>query len=227
MFDNSFCFLFSKTCFWEYKEKTIFLYFWNQKHVWLRLCLVAVKRFPENTYFPEKENVFMCLVAFQKNFRKIFSGVWKRRRKTQIRKHKSENTSHSVITITERSWSWRDRDRQCDRDPDCDQRRDRYLAFFARSRLTARSREDHDWRRDLAKIAIDGAISRRSRSRLREIAPRLARSRSRTGAGARNLGLELELAIPNWIFSSCALAHALSLSLSLSLSFSGNALKGK
>ena len=33
----------------------------------------------------------MCLVAFQKNFRKIFSGVWKRRRKTQIQK----NTSHN------------------------------------------------------------------------------------------------------------------------------------
>ena len=28
MFGNRFCFLFSKTCFWEYKEKTIFLYFW-------------------------------------------------------------------------------------------------------------------------------------------------------------------------------------------------------
>ena len=27
MFGNSFCFLFSKTCFGEYKEKTIFLYF--------------------------------------------------------------------------------------------------------------------------------------------------------------------------------------------------------
>ena len=27
MFGNGFCFLFSKTCFWEYKEKTIFLYF--------------------------------------------------------------------------------------------------------------------------------------------------------------------------------------------------------
>ena len=27
MFGNSFCFLFSKTCFWKYKEKTIFLYF--------------------------------------------------------------------------------------------------------------------------------------------------------------------------------------------------------
>ena len=28
----------------------------------------------------------MCLVAFQKIFRKIFSGIWKRRRKTQPRK---------------------------------------------------------------------------------------------------------------------------------------------
>ena len=35
MFGNNFCFLFSKTCFGEYKEKTIFLYFLKQKHVWL------------------------------------------------------------------------------------------------------------------------------------------------------------------------------------------------
>ena len=35
MFGNSFYFLFSKICFWEYKEKTIFLYFLNQKNVWL------------------------------------------------------------------------------------------------------------------------------------------------------------------------------------------------
>ena len=38
MFGNSFCFLFSKTYFWEYKEKkkkTNFLYFLNKKHVWL------------------------------------------------------------------------------------------------------------------------------------------------------------------------------------------------
>ena len=35
MFGNSFCFLFLKTCFWEYKEKKNFLYFLNQKHVWL------------------------------------------------------------------------------------------------------------------------------------------------------------------------------------------------
>ena len=35
MFGNSFYFLFSKTCFWEYNEKPIFLYFWNQKQIWL------------------------------------------------------------------------------------------------------------------------------------------------------------------------------------------------
>ena len=35
MFGNSFYFLFSKTCFGEYKEKTIFLYFLNKKNVWL------------------------------------------------------------------------------------------------------------------------------------------------------------------------------------------------
>ena len=32
----------------------------------------------------------MCLVAFQKIFRKIFSGVWKRRRKTQPRKNSTQ-----------------------------------------------------------------------------------------------------------------------------------------
>ena len=32
---TDFCFLFSKICFWEYKEKIVLLYFWNQKHVWL------------------------------------------------------------------------------------------------------------------------------------------------------------------------------------------------
>ena len=35
----------------------------------LRLCLVCVKYFPENKYFPEmlfsgKENIFKCLVVF-------------------------------------------------------------------------------------------------------------------------------------------------------------------
>ena len=42
----------------------------------LRLCLVRVKVFSENILFFGKENVFMCLVTFQKMFRKIFSEVW-------------------------------------------------------------------------------------------------------------------------------------------------------
>ena len=57
-----------------------------------RLCLVAVKRFSENTYFPEmlifgKGKCFHGVwLHFKKFFQKIFSGVWKRRRKTQIKK---------------------------------------------------------------------------------------------------------------------------------------------
>ena len=51
MFGNSFCFLFSKTCFWEYKEKTIFLYFGNQKYVWL----VEIKK---KQFFEEKNRKY-------------------------------------------------------------------------------------------------------------------------------------------------------------------------
>ena len=55
MFGNSFCFLFSKTCFWEYKEKTIFLYFWNKKHVWF----VEIKK--KKQFFEKKiENIKIC-----------------------------------------------------------------------------------------------------------------------------------------------------------------------
>ena len=50
-YTNNFCFLFSKTCFWEYKEKTIFMYFLNQKHVWLVEIkkIVFLKKKIENT----------------------------------------------------------------------------------------------------------------------------------------------------------------------------------
>ena len=56
------------------------LFFKMDSWVWmfpiLRLHLVRVKVFLENILFFGKENVFMCLVTFQKMFRKIFSGVW-------------------------------------------------------------------------------------------------------------------------------------------------------
>ena len=44
-----------------------------------------------------------CLVAFQKIFRKIFSGVWKRRRKTQIQKNTSHNPDRAIRRSRSRS----------------------------------------------------------------------------------------------------------------------------
>ena len=55
MFGNNICFLFSKTCLGEYKEKKNFLYLWNQKHV----CLVKIKK--KNSFLKKKiENTKIC-----------------------------------------------------------------------------------------------------------------------------------------------------------------------
>ena len=67
--------------------------------------MVRVKAFPENISFSGKENVFMCLVAFQKIFQKIFSDVWKKRRKRQ--------NLEKLKTKPRRTWTkprrtWRD-----------------------------------------------------------------------------------------------------------------------
>ena len=70
--------------------------------------------------FSGKENVFMCLVAFQKNFWKIFSGVWRRRRKRQIQTNPDEGED-SAISIFARSRSYRSSiDERCDHAVDCD-----------------------------------------------------------------------------------------------------------
>ena len=149
----------------------------------------------------------MCLVAFQKIFRKIFSGVWKRRRKTQIQK----NTSHNPEKNHQQRQIQSD-----DRAIDCDPRsrsttRSRSLAFFARLQSTARSRE--------GEIAIDDAISRSVDRDLESsslaVDRDLATARSQSTTRSRR---------PTLLLSR---ACSLSLSLSLSLSFSGNALKGK
>ena len=142
----------------------------------------------------------MCLVAFQKIFRKKFSGVWKRRRKTQPRKN--SNTVQILPLGSLAGAISRRRDR--------DQRRD--LAK-ARSRLTDLPLGSRDLPRQIflsdllparsceGEIAINGVISRRrDRDQRRDLAT--ARSRS-----------------------SLLLSRARA--LSLSLSFSGNALKGK
>ena len=105
----------------------------------------------------------MCLVAFQKIFRKIFSGVWKRRRKTQIQKntsHNLENTNpentnpENTIAIS----PTRSHEGEIVIDTSRDRAVNRDLAK-ARSRSTARSREQRfaRSRSTLPEIAIDGA----------------------------------------------------------------------
>ena len=64
-----------------YQSTSVNFNSFNQSTVELWLRLVCVKVFPENRYFlemlfSEKENIFMCLFAFQKMFWKIFSDVW-------------------------------------------------------------------------------------------------------------------------------------------------------
>ena len=154
----------------------------------------------------------MCLVAFQKIFRKIFSGVWKRRRITQIQKNTSHNPEKNRDRRRERKIQ--DRDRR-----------------FARSRRRSRSREKVEIAiapliaiygavvgLDLSSL-IDGAISDLplSPSIAISIQRDLATARLRSTARSR----DGEIAINGAISPSDAspLTRARSLSLSLSLIF--------
>ena len=88
-----------------------------------------------------KENVFMCLVAFQKIFQKIFSGVWKRRRKRQTQKNtdKTQKKNHQRSTL-----DWvrrRGASRALVRRSTARSHEGEIAIDVARSRTTARSRE--------------------------------------------------------------------------------------
>ena len=167
----------------------------------LRLCLVAVKRFLENTYFPERKMFPWCLVAFQKIFRKIFSGVWKRRKKTQIQK----NTSHNPEKNHQRQQIQSD-DRAVNRNPRSRQR----LREIAISNLPLSPTYEIS-RSTLHEIAPSIAISIRCD---------LAKARSRSMARSRDSEITI-----NGDWNVCrrdrdrrgreiAIARALSLSLS-------------
>ena len=159
--------------------------------------------------FSGKENVFMCLVAFQKNFRKIFSGVWKRRRKRQTQKNtdktqkntdktqkKPKKKNHQQSTL---DWVRRRGASQAPirRSRSTAQSHEGEIAIFARSQSTSRSRE------------ASNAISNRGhRTRARE----LDADWSSGFVGDHRTRLELGL---------------LPLARTLSLSLSGNTLKGK
>ena len=88
--------------------------------------------------FFRKENVFMCLVVFQKNFRKIFSGVWKMLQgKDKPRKHGQNPDWRSMLDWVRRRSASRApvrRPRRRSRSREASRR-------FARSRSTARSHE--------------------------------------------------------------------------------------
>ena len=112
--------------------------------------------------FSGKENVFMCLVAFQNIFRKIFSSVWKRSWKRRRKRQNLEKPGQTQKN-TARSGDWR-----CDLAidgtiSDRDRRRDlaKRRSQSARTVLREITISDCDRRCDLTK--------RRSRSVLREI----------------------------------------------------------
>ena len=101
------------------------------------------------------ENVFMCLVAFQKIFRKIFFDVWKKRRKrqTQEKYHQRSRSEIAILRSTARA-------------------RDGAISRLTRREIASSVEGE---------IAINCAISQRrdlafarSRSTLREIASSIA-----------------------------------------------------
>ena len=53
--------------------------------------------FSGNANFQKRKMFPWCLVAFQKIFRKIFSGVWKRRRKTQMKGKTQATTQEKTV----------------------------------------------------------------------------------------------------------------------------------
>ena len=163
--------------------------------------------------FSGKENVFMCLVAFQKIFWKIFFGVWRRRRKRQTqmkektaRLHRSSPPSIAIspiVAAVDRDLANRRShsssiDERCDHVVDCDLPRRVTIAIDEQRDRWARSLDDRTARRTIAPLV--------RRSHRLSIDERRDRQSMLSDLGS--------------LFS-------LSLSLSLSLSFSGNDLKWK
>ena len=124
--------------------------------------------------FSGKENVFMCLVTFQNIFRKIFSGVWKRRRKRQNPEKPGQtqkNTARSRDGWSDLGSRSTSRSREASiaigansTSRDCDRRRDltKRRSQSTRTVLREITSSDRDRQRDLAKHR-----SRWSRSRER------------------------------------------------------------
>ena len=168
-------------------------------HLIIRLCLIAVKRFPENTYFSEmlifgKGKCFHVFGCISKNFPENIFWCLEKKKENTNQKTQSHNPGKKIIN----DHNTRSRSRS------------EIAIDGARSRSGSRlrSRSDRDPRSRWRQIAIDSAIA---------ISPSIAPSDWSWSDLAidRAVGLELELAISDWIFSSRACALSLSLSLSL------------
>ena len=137
--------------------------------------------FSENANFRKRKMFPWCLVALQKIFQKIFSGVWKRRRKTQIQK----NTSHNPRQI-------QSDDRAVDRDPRSRSRsttRSRSRSAIASSIAISPSSRDRDPRRDCDPRSRS---TRRDRDLAKHGTIAIDAARSRSTLSNRRRGLELD-----------------------------------
>ena len=146
----------------------------------------------------------MCLVVFQKIFRKIFSGVWKMlqgKRQNQKNKHNTQIDAYDRRRSTTRCFV--NSNPTTSRSSEAPRR-------FARSRSTARSRT--------ASIAIGTKARSRSTAQSRE-APRRrvrdlgSRSTALVLANGADWSLDVRTAPTGSLSPSCALALSLSLSL--------------
>ena len=153
--------------------------------------------FSRNANFRKRKMFPWCLVAFQKIFRKIFSGVWKRRRKTQIQK----NTSHNPDRAIRRSRS-----------------RSRLLREIAIDGAISRSIDS-----DLNPVrSLEGKIASTAIS----IRCNLAKVRSQSRSGCE-IAINDDWNVCRRDHDRRGLEITIACALSLSLSFSGNTLKGK
>ena len=158
----------------------------------LGLCLVAVKRFPENTYFPEmlisgKGKYFHVFGCISKNFpENIFWCLEKKKENTNPEKHKpqprknSSTTTNSVRRPRRRSRSKIAIDGAISRRRDRDRRiflsdlaifLDRSSSGISRRRDLAKARSRSTARSRRHEISTNGAISRR-RDRVRRFSSR-------------------------------------------------------
>ena len=162
----------------------------------IMLCLVAVKCFPENTYFSEmlifgKEKCFHVFGCISKNFPKNISLCLEKKKENTNQKTQSHNSGKKIIND---------------------------------HNTRSRSRRDRDPRSRWRQIAIDGARSR-SRDRDGARSRSTGSSPLAMAPSMANDGIVMAPSDWSWSSRSRTGSSPLARARSLSLSFSGSELK--